>query len=212
MTFGLITEGPTDQVVLRHLLARYFSDSDIDTRPVQPNSDSTDRQDHFGGWKNVLNYCSSTDMLTTLEGNNYVIIQIDTDICEEYGVKRRENGEELSADNIVEKTKAVIVASIGEKIFEEFSNKILFAISYDSIECWLLPLYYTNNIKSKTANCCDTLNQELRKEEFTIDCSGKKVLYHQKVCKKIRNKELIESISVHNNSFNQFIQSLATIQ
>jgi len=211
MVLGLITEGPTDQVVLRHLLSRYFSDPDIDIRPVQPNTDSTDAADHFGGWKNVLNYCSSADMVAALEANDYVIVQIDTDVCEEYGVKRREHDNDLTDVQIVEKAKAVIIAKIGGELFDRFNNKIVFAISHDSIECWLLPLYYTDKTKSKTTNCCDTLNQELRKEGFTIDCGGKKVLYHQKVCKKIRSRALIESISVHNHSFHQFIQRLASI-
>ncbi len=211
MTFGLITEGPTDQVVLRHLLSGYFSDPNIDVRPVQPNTDSSDAAAHFGGWKNVLNYCSSPDIVATLEANDHVIIQIDTDVCEEYGVKRRVDGNDLTDEQIIEKTKAVITASIGKELFDKFNHKIIFAVSYDSIECWLLPLYYTNNTKSKTTNCCETLNQELRKEGYTIDCSGKKVAYHQKVCKKIKTKELIESISAHNNSFKQFIHRLTSI-
>jgi len=211
MTFGLITEGPTDQVVIRHLLAKYFSDPNIDTRPVQPNTDSTDEENHRGGWGRVFKYCSSEDMGIALQGYDHVVIQIDTDVCEDYGVPKREGDTDLTGDQIIERTKALIIGRIGKELYEQYGRKIIFAISYDSIECWLLPLYYTNNNKSKTTNCCDTLNQELRKEDFTIDCSGKKVLYHNKVCRKIKSKEQIESISEHNTSFRQFIQYLAII-
>jgi hypothetical protein len=49
MAFGLITEGPTDQIVLNYILARYFKDPNIEIRPVQPNTDSTDEEETKGG-------------------------------------------------------------------------------------------------------------------------------------------------------------------
>ncbi len=210
MTFGLITEGPTDQVVLRNILGRYFKPP-VYIRPVQPNPDSTDEADHFGSWVKVLEYCKSADMTTALQIFDYVIIQLDTDVCEEYGVQKREGDREITDDEIVEKAKAVIIKNIGCEIYAQFSKKIIFAISHDSIECWLLPLYFTNNSRTKTFNCCDTLNQELRKRGFTIDCNKKRALEYQKICKEIRNKTILDNISLHNNSFNQFIQRLATL-
>ena len=210
MTFGLITEGPTDQVVLRNILGRYFK-TPVFIRPVQPNPDSTDEADHFGSWVKVLGYCKSHEMTTALQIFDYVIIQLDTDVCEEYGVDNREGDRDITGDEIVEKTKAVIIERIGSVIYAQYSQKIIFAISHDSIECWLLPLYFTNNNRTKTFNCCDTLNQELRKRDFTIDCNKKRAIEYQKICKEIRNKNILENISIHNNSFNQFIQRLATL-
>ncbi len=210
MTFGLITEGPTDQVVLRNILGRYFKPP-VYIRPVQPNIDSTDEVDHFGSWVKVLGYCKSADMKTALKFFDYVIIQLDTDVCEEYGVQKREGDRVITDDEIVERTKTVIVAHIGTDLYDQFNQKIVFAISHDSIECWLLPLYFSNNNRTKTFNCCDTLNQELRKRGFTIDCNKKRALEFQKICKEIKNKAIVENISTHNNSFNQFIQKLATL-
>ncbi len=210
MTFGLITEGPTDQVVIRNILARYFSPN-IDTRPVQPNTDATDEIAHFGGWVRVLEYCKSTDMAIALQVYDFVIIQLDTDVCEEYGVQKREGGSDISGDEIVQKTKAVIIEKIGVDLYAQYNQKIIFAISYDSIECWLLPIYFADNRKTKTLNCCETLNQELTKKGFTLDCNNKKEKYYHKICKEIKSKTQLEAISVHNNSFNQFIQKLATI-
>ena len=211
MTFGLITEGPTDQVVLRYLLARYFSDPDIDTRPVQPNTDSTDKEDHFGGWKNVLNHCSSADMTAALQGYDYVIIQIDTDCCEDYGVPKRVGGKDITDNEIVQKTKELIIENIGADLYAKYSSKIIFAISHSSIECWLLPFYFANNQRKKTVNCCETLNQELNRDGFNLDCNNKKEKYYHKICKKIRSKAQIESESVHNDSFNLFISRLTSI-
>jgi len=209
MTFGLITEGPTDQVVLRNILGRYFNPA-VYVRPVQPAIDETDRVGP-GGWQRVIEYCRSADMVSALQIYDFVIIQLDTDVCEEYGVQKREGDRDISGDEIVEKTKAVIIGNIGADLYTQYSRKIIFAISHDSIECWLLPLYYTNNNRTKTFNCCDTLNQELRKKDFTIDCNNKRATEYKKICKEIRSKTIIENISIHNNSFNQFIQRIASL-
>ena len=214
MTFGLITEGPTDQVVLKYLLAGYFSNPDIDIRAVQPNIDATDRVSP-GGWQRVLNYCKSPDMAAVLQVEGFVIIQMDTDCCEEFGVQKRESGKDMTNEEIVEKTKNVIIGYIGKDLFTEFNQKIIFAISHESIECWLLPLYYNDNNRTKTLNCCENLNQELQKGTFTLDCNSKQKKYYEKICRdkrdKIRNRALIETISVHNVSFNQFIQRLSSL-
>jgi hypothetical protein len=212
MKFGLITEGPTDQTVIKSLLVRFFADPAVKITTVQPNTDSTDSANHYGGWKLVLDYCKSPDMTTALEINDYVVIQIDTDVCEEYGVAKRENGANLSADEIIERIKGIIVDCIGADLYTQYKHKIIFAISYESIECWLLPLYLTGNNRSKTLNCCDVLSRELsRRTDFFIDCNSKKPLYYKEICKEIKRKEQIVSISVHNNSFEQFVAQLSSI-
>lgn len=210
-TFGLITEGPTDQVILRTILARNIS-PDVDIRPVQPNTDATDNIEHFGGWVKVLDYCKSAEMKIVLQAYDYTIIQIDTDVCEEYGVVRRKGGRDLTDVEIVEKTKEKIIENIGNEVYVPYKEKIIFAISHSSLECWLLPLYFNDNRQSKTVNCCETLNQELFREGFTIDCNSKKEKFYQKICKKIKSKAQVESMSVHNNSFQQFIHQLTELK
>jgi hypothetical protein len=216
MIFHLITEGPTDQVVLRYLLAGYFSDPDIDIRALQPNIDSTDKADHFGGWRRVIEYCSSADMEIALQTEGMVIIQIDTDVCEQYGVPKREEGRKLIDHEIISKTKSVIIGKIGKELYGQYHQKIIFAISYESIECWLLPLYYSDNNRNKTVNCCEKLNQELKKGPFTLDRNNKQKKYYEKICRekrdKIKNKKEIESISEHNDSFKRFILQLAAVE
>jgi hypothetical protein len=210
-TFGLITEGPTDQVILRYLLAKFFSNPNIDTRPVQPNTDSTDTLAHLGGWGRALAYCKSAGMIIALQAYDFMIIQVDTDRCEDFGVMKREGCHDVSNEEIAEKTKAVIIEHIGNDLYRQYHQKIVFAISHESIECWLLPLYFNDNNRKKTFNCCEKLNQELIKDGFTLDCNNKKEKYYYRICKKIRNKEHVESIAAHNHSFSLFIQRLASL-
>ncbi len=215
MVFGLITEGPTDQTVLRYIMSKFFADPDIDIRSVQPNADSTDKADEDGGWGRVRNYCKSADMLATLEANDYVVIQMDTDVCEDFGVKKREGDRDLTAEEIIDKTKDIITSYIGTGINEKYSAKIIFAISHDSIECWLLPLYYTNNNRTKTLNCCEVLNRELMKGDFTLDCNSKQNKFYTRIFRDkkdlLRNRKQIENMAVFNSSFQQFVSQLALI-
>ena len=67
-TFSLITEGVTDQKVLKNILIGYFDDreeDDIRFTYAQPLLDETDlansRQASGGGWGMVLAYCASEE-------------------------------------------------------------------------------------------------------------------------------------------------------
>ncbi len=159
--FGFITEGLTDQIVIEYILSGYFDTDDLDINELQPIRDETDknRSENYGGWTLVFEYCKSDRFKQAFQFNDYIIIQIDTDVCEEkhYDVsKRNEDGKELEPvdliHNVREKFKKEL---IGEEFFNNNKEKIIFAISVHSIECWLLPLYFTDNRKAKIVNWTD---------------------------------------------------------
>ena len=83
MKFGLICEGVTDFHVLKHVIQAYFEEGQF--RPIQPNLDETHRRTAtgtFGGWELVAKYLKSDHLEQTLADMDYVVIQIDTDVCE----------------------------------------------------------------------------------------------------------------------------------
>jgi hypothetical protein len=51
-TFALVTEGPSDQIVIKNILAGYFDDADIGIVPLLPLRDVTslNRADALGNW------------------------------------------------------------------------------------------------------------------------------------------------------------------
>jgi hypothetical protein len=105
VTFGLISEGITDQIVLENILGGFFNTADILVKALQPLRDKTDenRMQETGNWHKVLTYCQSEafrEALTTNGADYYIIIQLDTDgfwgdsVGEEFQVSTRtENGE-----------------------------------------------------------------------------------------------------------------------
>ena len=72
-TFGLITEGKTDQIVIDNILAGYFNSRDIDINELQPLRDETDknRSETFGGWYRVFEYCRSIRFKEAFQFNDY---------------------------------------------------------------------------------------------------------------------------------------------
>ncbi|XWK87905.1 MAG: phage tail protein [Phormidium sp.] len=210
ISFGLITEGLTDQIVIQDILIGYFNTPDIFVKPLQPERDKDDEnKSDYGGWMLVFKYCQSSDFREAFQFNEYVIIQIDTDVCEEinYDIpKRNENGEELTPEQLIEKVKEKFKVLIGEDFYNQYNEKIIFAITVHSIECWLLPLYYQDNRKKKITNCLDTLNQALKSKGFTID--AKKPQYYRKVSQQYCKHKVLIKLYKENPSFKIFIDEI----
>ena len=70
-TFGLISEGVTDNAVLENLLIGYFKqDISENINHLQPPPTVA------GGWSRVLNYCTSSDFKNDFIDNNCFIPEL----------------------------------------------------------------------------------------------------------------------------------------
>ena len=208
--FGLITEGYTDQIVIKSILCGYFNRSDLVIRPLQPKIDKDKKS---GGWTLVFDYCKSKKFLESFQSNDYIIIQIDTDVLVDsensnYNIPSRdENGDEFTPQQLIAKVIEKFRDVIGEEFYDQYQQRIVFAISVDSIECWFLPLYYKDNRKSKYQNCLDTLNQELRKKHgFTID--SKNPDYYREISKQYGKHKVLMKHYQDNPSLKTFIEEI----
>ncbi len=211
-SFALITEGITDQIVIENILYGFAGDAEIDINPLQPLRDATDmnRAVSPGNWHKVLEYCSSARFKDALQFNDFIVVQIDTDVCHDYQVSNRdEEGNELSVKAMIERVRIFLAQRIGSEFYEEYRLRILFAIAVQSTECWLLPLLYTDDKKSKTKNCLDTLNRALIKQKsFSIDAKNKQPDYYRIVSEPYsRHKKLME-LYKYNPSLRAFVEML----
>ncbi len=211
--FGLITEGITDQIVIENILVGYFDNPDIIVNPLQPLRDETDkkRTANGGGWTLVFEHCSSGSFQDAFSFNDYIIIQIDTDICDDigYDISKTdvETERELTPNELIEQVCGKLKDLIGQDFYNAYSKRIIFAIAVHSAECWLLPLYYTDKNKSETKGCLNRLNRELtKKEKFTI--SAKDTNYYEFVSSKYCKKKTLMSKYKHNPSLKIFIEEL----
>jgi len=221
-TFGIISEGPSDQIIIENILVGYFNDMDLPKRIryLQPLNDATDNDTRkHGGWMNVFEYCQSDYLIEALEQNDYLIIQIDTDRCEEqhYDVSRRkDNGDILAPEElirkVIEKFESLFAAYHNDK-YNLLKNRLLFAICVEEMECWLLPLYHDDKTKSATNNCIHKLNPKIN-EKFGkfIDKNNKPVSYYDKFSRLFIKKKTIEKVYDHNISLKIFLDGLGKVE
>lgn len=216
-SFAIVSEGPTDQILLEGIREGFFPrDADLTVNYLSPVWDETDAgQGKAAGWFQVLEYCRSPDLVGALQYNDYVIVQIDTDVCEErhFDISKRENGIELSPLELIDKVIAKLRGLMGEMFCDKFGDRLFFAVSVHSIECWLLPLFgKTKSDRGKTVNCIKTLNLRLNaSHNFTIDINHKDPDRYRIIAdifaKKSRRE--LESLAKENPSFGIFMGRLS---
>jgi hypothetical protein len=213
-SFAVIAEGPTDFTVIRQILARLLEDPDLHVVQLQPTTDATTGLVLPGGWTEVFRFLASDRFPAAFEHAAHVIIHIDTDMCEEpgFGVSRRnEDGTERTPERMLELTRERLVAA-APAVFEQFENRIIFAIAFESTECWLLPLYYTDKKREKTVNCLGTLNQWLNEHEgFSIDRANKNNKFYITIVRGFRKRRDVTSAAVHNPSFASFVAQITSL-
>lgn len=208
LKFALACEGITDQTVIENILCGFYDDyDDLDEeiQAFQPLYDATQQkqlEDEFGGWEMLLQYLSEKRFRDNVDYSEYMIIQIDTDISEHknFGVLQKD----LSVEDLIKKVIEKLIMQIDSKQFfyEENKEKIIFAISVHSLECWILPLY--KNIKNeKITGCLDSLQRESKK----IEVMKNKKTYEKLTKDFTKNKKLMQIVA-KNISFQIFINSL----
>ena len=203
---GIIGEGPTDQATIRAILESFTENKDLDPRMLQPKPSET------GNWDKVFQYCRSSEFIEAFEFLDFIIIQVDTDFLHGDSVPedlRLAGIHNMTTIELVNAVKEKLVSAIGELVFAKLKEKIIFAISVNSIECWFLPIYFGNNETqaAKTKGCIELLNKELTKRSEPY-INEKDPRYYQKLCKPFKKKANLLAYSLMNESFDIFIQEL----
>ena len=214
VNIGIISEGITDQIVIEYILVGLLQNDDLSIDPLQPTRDATDEDlaTSTGNWDKVFEYCESSRFEYAVLNTDFVIVQVDADIFTTKEISEKYKlyfGSDISVEDCVLQIQNMLIGLIGVDFYASYSSKIIFAISVDSIECWLLPIYYQNQSKqaSKTVNCLNALNQVLSKQEsYTID--KKKPQYYRKASKPyLKHRDLMKLYPM-NPSLKIFIASI----
>lgn len=220
MTFALVTEGISEHRIIKHLISKYLKDADPDINQMQPRlTDNEKKQSDgsIGGWVEVLKYCENEEELESIfHENDYLVIQIDSDCCElnPFNVSRLGKSNAVLHKDIITR----LLELIPDPIKTTYKDRIFFAICIHTIECWLLPIYYSDTThKCKTDNCLSHLNKALDKKNIqTISTTGDKnnsnsKAAYLKILQNLNKKKDIKGHSAHNEGFKHFINQLDTI-
>jgi hypothetical protein len=222
MNFGLITEGVSEHNIIKYLVARFFRDDDPSFSSYVPKL-TNGKQADTGGWHKVLEACESDDLETYLIENEYLIIQIDTDVSQTspFNVSHRmigSDGNEI--DKPIEKLHEEVIEALRSRIptaiWDSYKEKIHFAICIHSIECWLLPAVISDRHKSAINNCILKLNSALRQKNLlTISANNKNnpqsIKAYHNVLSFYKKQKAIKDASLNNYGFQKFIESLELI-
>lgn len=165
-TFGVICEGPSDFRIVKRILDVFLKGNDPFISCYQPKTLPSGKSD-FGGWPRVLECCSDDTLKEIFEYNDYAIVQIDTDRSQDlpFNVPHLgDDGQPKSHTRLCEDVIEKLSSLISQPEIQKNRHRILFAICIHSIECWLLPVAYSDNRKENTNNCIDTLNRAVQKK------------------------------------------------
>jgi hypothetical protein len=217
MKFALITEGVSEHRIIKHILTKYFKDQEPDINQIQPKI-LDEKQETTGGWVEVLKYCEREELKDIFVENDYLVIQIDTDQSQNapFSINHlKPTGEEKTTNELLHDVLNKLNSLILPDIKAAYSDKIFFAISIHTLECWLLPLFYVNNHKLDTKGCLATLNIELTKKSIK-PISVKNNSFAQQSYRTIlsnwKKKKEIEDSAQFNVGFKFFIDGLCMIK
>ncbi|MFM5438734.1 hypothetical protein ACET9K_04580 [Aeromonas enteropelogenes] len=143
MVFGVISEGPTDQAVIENVICGVLNNEDLceDIQSLQPVRDG-DAWD-YGGWEKVIKYLSGEDFRDSFNFIDYVIVQIDTDVCHLAGFDVSlidDDGKNIDLELILYRVKERLIKAVnfGEAgFYSSHEDRIIFCITLHSTEIWL---------------------------------------------------------------------------
>lgn len=217
MRFALIYEGISEYQILKQLLYKYFKDPEPWIRPISPEINN-DSQQTVGGWHEVLKYCSLEKLNSVCAESDYVIIQIDSDQCENkaFGVSKINSaGKSKSVQELSEDIAAKIRSLIIPEILAKHDHKIIIAVCVETIECWLLPIVHTDNKAKRIYNCITVLNDGLRVRKMAkipADKNSKPArIAYEAILSKLKSRKDVDAAAKHNYGFQKFISCLKTI-
>jgi len=207
LKFGLACEGVTDQAVIENILCGFYNDKNLksEIKAFQPLFDATQHKQlegEFGGWEELLKHLSTKRFRESVINTEHMIIQIDTDISEHPNFDVSQHN--LSTEALIEKVVERLITQIDSKraFYAKNREKIIFAISVHSLECWILPLYKSSK-SEKISGCFETLQRESKKIKVIKDYKTYEKLTHNF----LKQKNLMK-ITSQNSSLQIFINKL----
>lgn len=212
---ALITEGVTDQFIIKPIIENYCPKYEFRFTPIQPPVDETDKQTGFGSWVNVISLCKSDDIAEIFNYNDFLVIQIDGDVSQEKGfdVPHLEGGKQIDSKTLCNNIVKKLQNSIGAEVWYKYSDKIIFSVGILTMECWLVGLVDSNHNKRNINNCIKRLNIGLsKKNEKIINPKDKNSFQSRTLYKnlagKFKNKKTIIKFAATNVGFECFVEQL----
>jgi len=156
---GIVSEGPSDQIVLKKFIVEYFNKIEnfghaLTFVDLQPSLDITSSGSFNGGWEMIYKWCQRNtpqvrknqilgSAMFANDMDNFIcdiiLVQMDSDIYLRIGDKT--NITPVPAQTDTPREKGFFVRSVLQEWLwlddSEQDHKHVLAVSVESIECWL---------------------------------------------------------------------------
>jgi hypothetical protein len=211
VTFALVSEGVTDQIVIEKIIDEICSDNfdgSVEVNPLQPLRDATDRTiAPHGGWELVFEYCENR-LEDALAVNDFVVIHLDTDQGDhvKFGLHLTNAGKPRPFDELIVDTTKIIAGKLGNQLYDSYADRLIFAIAVHSIESWLLLCLFDRN---EPMNSLDRLNRQLRKSDRSV--LTKDARSYTRIARDIKRKQLL-NFGGEESSLGIFVVRLAALK
>ncbi len=215
-TIGIIAEGPADQFVLRNILYAFgLEKNQIQFVRPELNEDETDKtnsnEKRFGSWTNVKKECESAtpfdDFLNNqLAGDKLIIIHLDSDVCNQYGVQKTSNPR--TAQDFTD-FRQKIMDKINEWLDNKYVNQLFYAICIKQMDAWVLTLLDNKGNKDtgSITNPKDILEDTKAYKKVKKETQKTRIIYGELSDNFSYKKKLKEAIK-YNQSLKDFVNSL----
>ena len=145
MRIGVISEGHADRAVIENILLGLTGldkSNIIALRPIY-NLDETDKANKdpmtFSSWSIIKEECEERELIDgflAMEGQDFVVIHVDTAEADQYGVKRP-----VKSSTYCQDLRSLVVDEINSWLKKDISDQILYAIAIEEIDAWILTIY-----------------------------------------------------------------------
>ncbi len=213
MKIGVISEGHADRAVIQNIIAGLTGLDRNDIEAIRPiyTTDETDKAilntKTFSTWSVVKEECEKRELIDgflAFEGQDFVVIHIDTAEAEHYGIKRPEK----KSPTYCEDLRALVVQQINSWLKKAMSNEILYAVAIEETDAWILTIYDPHD-STTSARPKEKLDFVLGKKEINSTSDYDNFLLISKPLSK--DKEIRKgNFLSYNCSLNAFFEEVKT--
>jgi len=211
MKIGVISEGHADRAVITNIITGITGIDKSDIEAIRPiyNLDETDKAivnpKSFSTWSVVKEECVSRELIDgflAFEGQDFVVIHIDSAEADQYGINRPDK----KSESFCIELRDLIIQQINTWLNEDISDSILYAVAIEEIEAWILPIYDKND-SAKSAQPKEKLDRICGKAGLNSTSNYKNFLDLSKPLSKTREVQRGKYLS-YNCSLNAFYKEV----
>ena len=146
MRIGVISEGHADRAVISNILTGILEIDRSEITSLRPiyTSDETDKALNNPKTKSsysvIKEECESKELINgflSIEGQDFIVIHIDTAEADKYGVNRPGRG----SSDYCKKLRQIVIEQINLWLANDYSEQIIYAVAIEEIDAWVLTIH-----------------------------------------------------------------------